>query len=201
LRVIESREVTRLGAVKPRSIDVRFVAATNRDLTRAVSDGRFRQDLYYRLNALTIDVPALRSRPADIQPLAQLFLENACERFETGTKRFSLAALWALSAHGWPGNVRELKSVVERAVLLATGEVIEPTDFGLPLPEAEPRAPREGATQIDTLSTSPDLDRLRITRALEECGGNQSRAAKLLGMSRRTLVRKIAEIGLPRPRR
>jgi two-component system, NtrC family, response regulator AtoC len=199
LRVLEAREVTRLGAVKPRPVDVRFVAATNRNLAHAVSEGRFRQDLYYRLNAVTLSVPPLRERPADVAPLARLFLESACARFETGSKHFSAGSLATLTARAWPGNVRELKGVVERAVLLAPGEVIEPRDFGLPLSDVELRASRPNPTQIDELAAS-DSERPRILRALEECGGNQSRAAKLLGVSRRTLVRKIAELGLPRPR-
>jgi two-component system response regulator AtoC len=203
LRVIESREVTRLGSLKPRTIDVRFVAATNHDLAKRVADGRFRQDVFYRLNSVTLNVPPLRDRQSEIEPLARLFLENARERFEMDEIRFSAAAIAALTSHGWPGNVRELKSAVERAALLANARVIEPNDLGLPASDADSGGapPRyASATQIDELSTSPDLERERIIRALEDCGGNQSRAAKLLGVSRRTLVRRIAQLGLPRPR-
>jgi DNA-binding NtrC family response regulator len=205
LRVFESREVTRLGALKPRKIDVRFVAATNRDLARDVSTGRFRQDLYYRLNAVGISVPPLRERRADIVPLAELFLESARFRFETADVRFSTAARSAMNAYPWPGNVRELKSAVERAAILTQAELIEPNDLGLPTSDSGPAAApplRPSVTQVPTeLDTTPDLERERIVRTLEECGGNQSRAAKMLGISRRTLVRKISELGLPRPRR
>jgi two-component system, NtrC family, response regulator AtoC len=203
LRVIEAHEVTRLGALKPRAVDVRFVAATNLDLARHVANGRFRQDLYYRLNSVTLNVPPLRERPSEIAPLARLFLENACARFETGDVRFSPAAVAALAAHNWPGNVRELKSTVERGALLARAPTIEPADLGLPTSEAELDAavsPRANVTQANELATSPAAERQRIIIALEECGGNQSRAAKALGISRRTLVRKIAQLGLPRPR-
>jgi transcriptional regulator with GAF, ATPase, and Fis domain len=204
LRVIESHEVTRLGALKPRTVDVRFVAATNRDLARDVSTGRFRQDLYYRLNGVTLTVPPLRERPTDIEPLARLFLDAARARFETGDVHFSPAALAALAAHDWPGNVRELKSTVERAALLARSRVIEPNDLGLPSGDASPAASAASiarVTQVSELSSSLDSERERIVRTLQECGGNQSRAATMLGVSRRTLVRRISELGLPRPRR
>ncbi|HEY3499171.1 MAG TPA: sigma 54-interacting transcriptional regulator [Polyangiaceae bacterium] len=204
LRVIESHEVTRLGALKPRSIDVRFIAATNRDLVGEVASGRFRQDLYYRLNSVTVTVPPLRARPSDIEPLARLFLEAARDRFATGAVCFSPAALAALAAHGWPGNVRELKSTVERGALLAGNQLIEPRDLGLPAPDAGPLLPSVRPTSPNpappALEASPELERERIVQALDACGGNQSRAAKMLGMSRRTLVRRIGELGLPRPR-
>ena len=204
LRVFESREVTRLGALKPRNVDVRFVAATNRDLARDVSTGRFRQDLYYRMNCIGVTVPPLRERCADIVPLAKLFLESVRFRCEAADVRFSPAALSAMNAHTWPGNVRELKSAVERAAIFARGELIEPNDLGLPTASSGPAAAppkRPSITQgPPEIETTPDLERERIVRALEACGGNQSRATRLLGMSRRTLVRKIAALGLPRPR-
>jgi DNA-binding NtrC family response regulator len=206
LRVFESREVTRLGALKPRNVDVRFVAATNRDLARDVSTGRFRQDLYYRMNCIGVTVPPLRERGADIVPLAKLFLESFRFRCEAADVRFSPAALSAMNAHTWPGNVRELKSAVERAAIFARGELIEPKDLGLPTARSGPAAAppkRPSITQgPPEIETTPDLERERerIVRALEACGGNQSRAVRLLGISRRTLVRKIAALGLPRPR-
>jgi DNA-binding NtrC family response regulator len=201
LRVIESHEVARLGSVKPRTVDVRFVAATNKDLRRRIGDGHFREDLYYRLNAVTLHVPPLRERRTEIEPLARLFLEKAREHFETGDVHFSAAALAALLEYPWPGNVRELKSAVERAALLARGNVIEPSELGIGAPGYPTPLRASSASQRPELATSPDVERDRIVRALESCGGNQSRAADLLGMSRRTLVRRIAELGLPRPRR
>jgi two-component system, NtrC family, response regulator AtoC len=203
LRVIESREVTRIGSLKPRIVDVRFVAATNHDLAKRVSAGSFRQDFFYRLNSVTLRVPPLRERPTEIEPLARLFLENARTRFEIPDIRFSSAALSALSSHAWPGNVRELKSAVERAALLAKARIIEPSDLGLTTPISAAavslgRGPN--ITELEGLSSDENAERERIVRALEQCGGNQSRAAKQLGMSRRTLVRKIAQLQLPRPR-
>jgi DNA-binding NtrC family response regulator len=200
LRIIESREVLRLGALKPRVIDVRFIAATNHDLERNAAEGRFRQDLYYRLNSVILRVPPLRERPLEIDPLARLFLEQASARIETGEIRFSPAALAALGAHPWTGNVRELKSAVERAALLASGHVIQPADLGLPSSGDGGAARRTSTPATEEHGTVPDLERERIVHALDGCGGNQSRAAKLLGISRRTLVRKIAQLGLPRPR-
>jgi two-component system response regulator HydG len=189
--------------VKPRTVDVRFIAATNHELARDIAGGRFRQDLFYRLNSVTLTVPPLRERPSEIEPLARLFLESARTRFETGDIRFSPAAVAALTAYPWPGNVRELKGTIERAALLARNGVIESGDFALPADEAERGASLRPASLggVNGLSTSPDAERERIVRALEECGGNQSRAAKVLGVPRRTLVRRIAELGLPRPRR
>jgi DNA-binding NtrC family response regulator/pSer/pThr/pTyr-binding forkhead associated (FHA) protein len=202
LRVIESREVTRLGALKAREIDVRFVAATNHDVARAVAEGRFRQDLYYRLNSVTLKIPPLRERPSDIEPLAQCFLERARGKFETGRRFLSPASLLALSTHTWPGNVRELRSVIERAVLLTPGPVIEPEHLAID-PDAdidrEPSRVRKIAESERHLR-SPEVERARIVRALDACGGNQSQAARFLRMPRRTLVRRIAQFGLPRPK-
>jgi two-component system response regulator AtoC len=198
LRVIESRELLRLGAVKPRAVDVRFVAATHRDLEADVASGRFRRDLFYRLNGIVLRVPPLRERKSEIEPLARLFHASACERFQVSGPPFSPRALAALDAHAWPGNVRELKNAVERAVLIAD-DVIEPADLGL----ADASTRERGApavTDASELDSGDDSERDRIARALEACGGNQSRAAQMLGMPRRTLVRRIAQLGLPRPR-
>lgn len=222
LRVIESREVMRLGAVRSRIIDVRFVAATNRDLSSAVADGSFRRDLYYRLNCVTLTVPPLRERAADIEALAELFLNETCARLGVGEMRFSSSALAALLGHAWPGNVRELRNVVERVVLLASGPVIEPAHLDLPSGPGSLAALARGGQAAPSLppttaATPPPVDpngtailgtlaegllskRDRIARALVACGGNQSRAAKSLGISRRTLVRQISLLGLPRPR-
>jgi DNA-binding NtrC family response regulator/pSer/pThr/pTyr-binding forkhead associated (FHA) protein len=206
LRVVESREVTRVGGLHPRGVDVRFVAATNRNLENAVAEGRFRQDLYYRLNCVTLVVPPLRERPLDIEPLATLFLQRACERFQTAPLRFAPATLGALGSHTWPGNIRELRNVIDRAVLLASGKYIEPSHLGLASVAAE-RASQSGVPKFtmaspanlgDPNETSPTQD--DIARALSQCGGNQTRAAKLLGISRRTLVRRLARMCLPRPR-
>jgi DNA-binding NtrC family response regulator len=207
LRVIESRELTRLGGVTPRTVDVRLVAATNCDLETSVAAGRFRRDLYYRLNGVSLRVPPLRERPGEIEPLARLFQESACDRFGSTSVPFSAAALQAMTLHSWPGNVRELRNAVERAVVLAE-HAIEPEHLGLasaPSPHTLfPADSSAGASQRfwdGTPELGPDAaERERIARALEACAGNQSRAAKLLQVPRRTLIRRIAQLGLPRPR-
>jgi len=199
LRVIESREVTRVGAVRPRVVDVRFVAATNCNIAAAVASGRFRQDLLYRLNCVTLSVPPLRERRAEIEPLVRLFLSDARARFDSQVSDVSPPALEALLAHPWPGNVRELRNVVERAVLLAPGRVIEPAHLGLTRPPAPEATVSVAPSARPTGVTGRRIDRDAIAEALIACGGNQSRAAKFLGVSRRTLVRRIARLGLPRP--
>jgi two-component system response regulator AtoC len=203
LRVLESGEVQRLGSVRSRKVDVRFIAATNRDLTQDVEAGHFRRDLYYRLNCVTLTLPPLRERPTEIEPLARLFLARACERFELSERTFSAAALTALKAHSFPGNVRELRNLVDRATLLSSGPAIEPQHFGLPLSvPPDGREPASGAPQAPVTTMLPDAasESERIQAALARCGGNQSRAAKLMGIARRTLVRRMSSLGLPRPR-
>jgi DNA-binding NtrC family response regulator len=205
LTVIESKRVTRLGSVRARAVDVRFVAATNLDLGES-STTPFRRDLYYRLSGVTLTVPPLRERPTEIEPLARSFLKGANTRFELSPRRFSPATLAALAEYRWPGNVRELRNAVERAVLLSPGEVIEPDHLGLPLGTVGSARPTAFGTtmsiaKITPFSSESDRERERITRALAACAGNQTRAAKSLGISRRTLVRRIADLGLPRPRR
>jgi len=200
LAAIESREVTRIGALQPRTIDVRFVAATNRDLTTDVATGRFRNDLFYRLQLVTLTVPPLRDRPSDIEPLARHFLEQARMRFELPTMNLSAASLSTLRAWRWPGNVRELRNVIERAALLSGASLIEPCHLGLGA-GVEPTALRPPllAPPATPALVGTDPERQSIEQALSECAGNQSRAARVLRMSRRTLVRKIARLGLRRP--
>jgi transcriptional regulator with PAS, ATPase and Fis domain len=203
LRVVETLEVTRLGSLKSQSVDVRFVTATNRDIKHDIRLGRFRQDLYFRLNTVTLVIPPLRKRPSEIESLARLFLQRAYARVDVGEARFSPSALAALAAHTWPGNVRELKNAVERAVLFADGRpIIEMHDLGLPASQSGPDPSSDDAriTEVSEISSSPDAERARIVRALAEYGGNQGRAAKALGMSRRTLVRRLAKLNVPRPR-
>ena len=193
LTAIESREVTRIGALQPRLIDVRFVAATNRRLAMEVEAGRFRSDLFYRLHLVTVTVPPLRDRPADIAPLARHFLDQARIRFDLPTMSLSAATIAALQAWRWPGNVRELRNEMERAALMSAAALIEPhhlSFLAVARPVAKPAPVERG---------DPDFERRSIQEALRECAGNQSRAAQVLRMSRRTLVRKIARLGLRRP--
>jgi two-component system, NtrC family, response regulator AtoC len=202
LRVLEAREVVRVGGVRPRPIDVRFVAATNRDIEADVARGEFRRDLYYRLNGMTLALPPLRERPGDLPALARLFLRALGRERKGGPPRLSGEALALLAAHGWPGNVRELRNVMERALLLCTGREILvehlPADRLRPLTPAPAPAPAAGPTPP---GGGDRLDRARVLAALAACGGNQSRAARQLGVSRKTLVARLDAYGITRPRK
>jgi DNA-binding NtrC family response regulator len=212
LRVLEQREVTRVGALRPRPIDVRFVAATNRNLETEVAQGRFRQDLFFRLNGISLSLPPLRERTDEIEPLARMFIERACRSVGRAPTTIDPDALAALKRYAWPGNIRELRNVIERALLLCTGGVI--TIEHLPVEKMAPGAPiattPHGPTlppaALASLDAAPDnsatsAERQRIVDALEACAGNQSHAAKLLGISRGTLIKRIAEYGIRRPRK
>jgi two-component system, NtrC family, response regulator AtoC len=216
LRVLERREVTRLGSNRPLAIDVRFVAAANGDVEAAVREGRFRQDLFFRLNGVTLTIPPLRRRPLEIEPLARLFLAAACRQVEReDVPALSNAALDLLRGHEWPGNVRELRNAVERATAFCLGDTILPEH--LPPSIAEAACPRAAPVALAAQSTRPiiapdrsslDLmtelravEKARIIDALDRFGGNQSQAARDLGISRGTLIARMEEYALPRPRK
>jgi len=201
LRVLESGEVSRLGSLKPRPIDVRFLSATNRDLDALVASGAFRQDLYYRLNGISIHVPPLRERKGEIRPLARAFLKDACKRADKTVPEILPAALAKLEAHPWPGNVRELRNVVERAALLCQGDVIGPDHIILGTSAGPPRDVGAPPSSRSAAVSAADDEKQRIIDALDRCGGNQKEAAKVLGISRRTLVYRLDAFGLPRPRK
>ena len=190
LRVLEERRVLRVGGLQPRPIDVRFVSATNRDLRREVATGRFREDLYYRLNGITLSIPPLRERIAEIPRLAAQFIAEAGKRAGVPPPSLSQGALERLEAHSWPGNIRELRNLIERAVVLCGEGPIEPEHLF-----AEP--------SHELVAGDPNSmdERTRILHALQQCAGNQTRAAKLLGIARRTLTSKLGKLGLPRPRK
>src|SRR5262249_52302806 len=158
LRVLQDRKVQRVGALVPRTIDVRFISATNRDLTAEIASGRFREDLYYRLNGVTLWIPPLRERAAEIAGLARRFLADAAP-----AHTLSRAALACLEQHPWPGNIRELKNVIERAALLSEGEI---TEEHLQL-GGEATPPPSLHADVES------LEKRRILEALDEFGGNQ----------------------------
>jgi transcriptional regulator with PAS, ATPase and Fis domain len=192
LRVLQDRKVQRIGALEPRAIDVRFIAATNRDLAAEVTAGRFRQDLYYRLNGITLSIPPLRARNDEIAGFARRFLAEATA--QTGrTLRLARTALARLEQHAWPGNIRELRNVIERAALICPDDEIAEEHLQL---GAEPVEPASGSLHADVES----LERRRIVEALEACGGNQTRAAQKLGISRGTLLARLKQFGITRPR-
>jgi DNA-binding NtrC family response regulator len=179
---------------------VRVVAATHRDLHRLVRDGQFREDLYYRLNVVPLHVPALRERRADVQPLVQHFLAKHGPRMGK-LARVDPEVFEYLEAYHWRGNVRELENVVQRALILAQGSELTVEDFTFDLEDAvagEASPPPGGLSLHDDLK---DQERRRILSALDRCQGNQSQAAKLLGMPRRTLVERLRYYGMTRRRR
>jgi len=211
LRVLEERQVLRVGGLTPGTIDVRFVAATNRDLEAEIQRGAFREDLFYRLNGFSVSIPPLRERVTEIEPLARYFVAEFCRRNARYPEpEISAVALECLVRYRWPGNIRELRNLIERAVLLCTGDAITPHHLPLDTleaasaPRGEPTAPIRGPRPTDAIApvpaSAPD-ERARITAALEHCGGNQTRAAIMLGISRRTLVKRLDAYGLVRPRK
>jgi two-component system, NtrC family, response regulator AtoC len=193
LRTLEQREILPVGSVRPRAIDVRFIAATNRDLEAEVEAGRFRRDLYYRLNGVTVRVPPLRDRTSEIEALAELFVERSAEDLGLDPPILSERAVELLESYAWPGNIRELKNVIERAMLLCGSPVIEPEH--LPMDKLSATW-----TSVPARPNSDD-HRTRILDALEACAGNQTRAAELLGISRRTLTKWLDRYSVPRPRK
>jgi DNA-binding NtrC family response regulator len=184
LRALESGEVRRVGSTSTRTVKTRVIAATNKDLDAQVREGLFREDLFWRLNVLSIHVPPLRERPADIPLLVEHFAAGVAVTAE---------AMARLLAHSWPGNVRELRNTLERAVTLRGGDAIGLQD----LPAALASAPREGLLTLGAEQRLPlrDVERSYILMVLEGAGGNKSRAAEILGLDRKTLYRKLEEFG------
>jgi DNA-binding NtrC family response regulator len=245
LRVVESREVLRLGSLRPKAIDVRLVAATHRELEDMVARGSFRQDLYYRLNGVSLHIPPLRERVLEIPRLANEFVVRFCRESKRPILPISDAALAVLKSYAWPGNVRELRNVIERAVAFCKTVAIAPEHLGLPdrssrgimqaapaapipqhpslVPNSIPYAPSYPPPFSPAQPTQPPpssgvssntvvfgsslpaevdaLERDRILAVLAQCGGNQTQAAEILGISRRTLLRRLDEYAVPRPRK
>ena len=271
LRVLEERTVLRVGGLSPRSIDVRFLAASHKDLENEAADGRFRQDLYFRLNGITLEIPPLREWISELEGLATTFIADSCRRARrTEVPSIGKDALVLLKNYGWPGNIRELRNIIERAVILCSGprillehlpvERLQKKAHALtstsnstlpprPRPETVPQRPARAIPQqpqsdpddsgtstrpalrkptlpptlpADDMATMPsmpsmtmrrpqagdslkdavsDLERERIIDALKQCGGNQTKAAEMLGISRRTLLNRLDQYNLPRPRK
>jgi two-component system response regulator HydG len=195
LRVLQEREFEPLGSTQTVKVDTRVVTATNKNLEEEIQEGRFREDLYYRLNVVTLEVPPLRERREDISLLTDFFLKQYAEKNRRLIKGFTPRAMDLLMRHGWPGNVRELENVVERAVIMARGDVISQTELPDTLRELE--AETEKATVDLTPGRSlKEMEREMILRTLEETGGNRTRSAKILGISRRTLQLKLKDYGI-----
>jgi DNA-binding NtrC family response regulator len=183
LRVLEIGELERVGSSKTRRVDVRVLSATNANLLDATAEGKFRPDLLFRLNTIEIRLPPLRDRREDIQPLATHFLNLYAKRYRKNVRGLDPTALEILSSHPWPGNVRELDHAVERAVLMAQGEMVTPVDLGL-------QTSRDGAGRVEDMSLE-EVEAFLIRKALARYDGNVSQAAKALGLSRSALYRRI----------
>ncbi len=197
LRVLQEHEFERVGGTKPIRVDIRVIAATNRNLEDAVKNSRFREDLYYRLNVVRLRLPPLRERPEDVPALAAHFLRKYCAETGKAIEGISAEAMSLLRSHRWPGNVRELENAIERAVVLGSGAEISPADLGLRIlgDGGEPTVTRAldvGPFHECVESFKKDL----IRRALEHANGNQTRAAELLGLQRTYLARLIKNLGL-----
>jgi len=195
LNVIEERKVRRLGGREDIEVDVRIVAATNRNLEKAIDSGDFRADLFYRLNVIPITVPPLRERGRDVLLLAHHFTQGFAKEFGKTVRAVSPMAEKSLISHSWPGNVRELKNAVERAVLLVDRDVLQETDFSLTITTApvSPSTPESGS-QTDWATTSlEEVEKAHILNVLQRAHGNRSHAARILGVSTETLRRKLKE--------
>jgi Nif-specific regulatory protein len=214
LRVLQEKEVDAVGSDEPVKVDVRVIAATNRDLEALVREGKFREDLYYRLNVVPIDVPPLRERPEDIPVLAQHFLEKLAKENDSLPAKISKEALRELVQYGWPGNVRELENVIQRAAIQSAGKSIRPEDLPPLRPTVVPQAARAKEERLDVAvarhverlfersagrvwgETIGIVERVLLEGALKRCDGVRLRAADLLGIHRNTLRKKADELGL-----
>ncbi len=190
LRFLQEREFERVGGNETIKVDVRVVAATNRDLMQRVKDGAFREDLYYRLNVVSIEMPPLLARPTDIPILAMHFLRKAAAENGKEMRGFTEEALTRLVRHGWPGNVRELENAVERAVVVCRGEDVRVED--LP-PTVQPRSDDDGDVPVIPGASLADIERHAILRTLEHTGGATQRAAEILGISPRKIQYRLRE--------
>jgi transcriptional regulator with PAS, ATPase and Fis domain len=197
LRVLQEREFERLGGTKTLKVDIRMIAATNRDLRAALEEGTFREDLYYRLNVVPIDIPPLREHKEDIPDLVNHFLARFAAESEKEIEGITPAALGALMEYHWPGNVRQLENSVERAVALSAGRMIDEKDIHL-----DTRQNKAGAASIPTgqfLSEGMTLEQWEdnmIREALRRANGNKSQAARLLGLSRNALRYRLGKLGV-----
>jgi len=196
LRAVQQREVTPLGSSRPVPVDVRLIAATNRDLETEVAAGRFRSDLFYRLNVVHIALPPLRERREDIPLLVEHFERRYAEQYEVSPKRISPEAMAALTAYDWPGNIRQLQNAIERAFALSSADVIDLADLPPAVRGTSPPPLPTPSSEPESLPTLAAAERQLIAAALRRSGGNKNEAARMLGIDRQRLYRKIEKYGL-----
>jgi transcriptional regulator with PAS, ATPase and Fis domain len=196
LRVLEERQVMRVGGSELIPVDFRLIAATNRDLEREVAEGRFREDLYYRLKVVTLRIPPLRERPGDIAQLAEAFLTLFCQEHGKAQKRLSSGTLELLTRYPWPGNVRQLRNVIESSVVFSQGEEVTPADLPVEVRESSTVVMTSGSTVPPAAGgprTMADIERQAILETLDRTSGHRAKAADILGIGLRTLQRKLKE--------
>ena len=198
LRVLQEREFEPVGSTQTIKVDTRVIAATNKTLEEEIREGRFREDLYYRLNVVAVDVPPLRHRREDILLLADFFLKPYAEKNRRLIKGFTPRATDLLMRHDWPGNVRELENIIERAVIMARGEMITPLEFPIDLQNLDEDL-KESRIDLTPGRSLKEVEKVMILRTLEEVEGNRTHAARILGISRRTLQLKLKEYGINPP--
>ncbi|AXS78912.1 sigma-54-dependent Fis family transcriptional regulator [Dechloromonas sp. HYN0024] len=196
LRVLQEREFEPVGSNRLMAVDVRIIAATSRDLEKMVADGQFRADLYYRLNVITLNTPALRERPEDMGLLADFLIEQICRQQGITLHGISTAGLNRLLQHDWPGNVRELANVLERALLMSDGEMLDSADLDRVMPKIKASLVPALANALGIAEVVAQAERQAILAALRICAGNKAQAARLLGISRAALYEKIAALGV-----
>jgi transcriptional regulator with PAS, ATPase and Fis domain len=198
LRILQERQFERLGSNTTRNVDVRVVAATNVDLREALEQGRFREDLYYRLNVVPINIPALRERKGDIPFLAIHFVKKLSKELGSSAREIAPAAIDRLLEHSWPGNVRELENTIERSLVLAAGATLEASDIRIEAPRASSAA-AAASQQIPLLPEGETLEhweQMMIREALRRANGNKSQAARSLGLTRNALRYRLSQMGL-----
>jgi len=198
LRVLQEREFEPVGGTQTIKVDTRVIVATNKNLEKEIQEGRFREDLYYRLNVITVEVPPLRQRREDIPLLADFFLKHYAEKNRRLIKGFAPRATDLLMRYDWPGNVRELENIIERAVIMARGEMITPLEFPVDLQDLDVEI-KESRIDLTPGRSLKEVEKVLILRTLEETGGNRTHAARILGISRRTLQLKLKEYGINPP--
>jgi two-component system response regulator HydG len=196
LRVLQDQVVRPIGASVETRLDVRFIAATNRDLESAIEEKRFREDLYFRINVVHISLPPLRTRPGDVLPLANHFLRQFASRLHREVEGFTPSAAEKMLAYSWPGNVRELRNAVERAVTTTRFNQVGEEDLPEKVRNYKPSHVLVAADDPSELVTLEEVERRYILRALEAVGGNKTAAARVLGIERKTLYRKLEKMGL-----
>jgi DNA-binding NtrC family response regulator len=195
LRVLEDGAITPVGTTTPQKVDVRIIAATNRDLEEEAGEGKFRQDLYYRLNVVKIPLPALRQRKEDLPMLTRYFLDEICRQNGFEPREIDPSLLDAFAKYDWPGNVRELKNALESLVVLSGKHILSAEDLPEKFFKGHNGQPHEDETEENDLNLTR-LSKQTILKALEACRGNRTEAARQLGISRRTLHRRLNEFGL-----